>query len=133
MIGGEAVQVEASQLDKLFVENEVALKQLMRCYSSLITQTTQRGICNSRHTLLERLSCWLLMIHDRVGGANLGLTQELIASRVGARRAGVTVAAGLLQDMRAIEYRRGQLHILDREALEEMACECYSIIQPEPS
>ncbi len=91
----------------------------------------QRGICNSRHTLLERLCCWLLMVHDRVGNFNLRLTQELIASRIGARRAGVTVAAGVLKDMRAIEYRRGQIHILDREALEEVVCECYSIIKEE--
>lgn len=131
LTSGEAVQVKASKLDKLFVRNEPALRRLLRCYRSLVTQTSQRGICNAKHTLLERLSCWLLMIHDRVGGDDLRLTQELIASRVGARRAGVTVAAGLLQEMRAIEYRRGQLHILDREALEEVVCECYSIIQAE--
>ena len=71
------------------------------------------------------------MIHDRVGNINLGLTQELIASRVGARRAGVTVAAGQLQKIGAIEYRRGELHITNREALEAVACECYSIMRAE--
>ena len=66
------------------------------------------------------------MIHDRVGGANLRLTQEMIASRVGARRAGITVAAGMLQDLHAIEYRRGQLHIQNRDLLEQTVCECYA-------
>lgn len=131
LISGEAVQVQIRALDKLVVRHEAALKKVLSCYRSLITQTSQRGACNTRHTLLERLSCWLLMLHDRVGGTNLRLTQELMASRVGARRAGVTVAAGLLQEMRAIEYRRGQLHILDREALKEVVCECYSIMQAE--
>jgi hypothetical protein len=69
------------------------------------------------------------MIHDRVGGSNLRLTQETIAARVGARRAGITVAAGMLQDMQAIEYRRGQLHIRNREILEQAVCECYAIMQ----
>ena len=69
------------------------------------------------------------MIHDRVGGSNLRLTQETIASRVGARRAGITVAAGMLQEMQAIEYRRGHLHIRDREILEQVVCECYGILQ----
>lgn len=78
---------------------------------------------------MERLCCWLLMVHDRVGDSNLNLTQEMIASRVGARRAGITVAAGLLQEMNAIEYRRGRLHILDRGLLEKVVCECYSIMQ----
>lgn len=128
-IGGKALQLEARLLDNVFVHNEVTLKLLLRCYRSLMTQVSQRCVCNTRHTISERLSCWLLMIHDRVGGSNLKLTQEMIAARVGARRAGITVAAGLLQDMLAIEYRRGQLHIRNREVLEQTVCECYAIMQ----
>jgi len=71
------------------------------------------------------------MIHDRVGGDNLKMTQEMIASRVGARRAGITVAAGMLQEMKAIEYKRGQLHISNRMMIEETVCECYNIMKTE--
>lgn len=130
-IGGNAIQLESKFLERLFVQNEVALKALLRSYRLLITQVSQRCVCNTRHTILERLCCWLLMIHDRVGGNNLNLTQEMIASRVGARRAGITVAAGMLQDMKAIEYRRGNLHITDRDVLERTVCECYNVIQGE--
>ena len=128
-VGGSAIQLDARFLDSVFVQNEPALKLLLRCYRSLMTQLSQRCVCNTRHTILERLCCWLLMIHDRVGGANLRLTQETIASRVGARRAGITVAAGMLQDMHAIEYRRGHLYIRERAILEHAVCECYGIIQ----
>ena len=128
-VSGNAIQLDARYLEKLFINNEIALKSLLKCYRSLITQVSQRCVCNTRHTILERLSCWLLMIHDRVGGENLRLTQEMIASRLGARRAGVTVAAGMLQDMHAIEYRRGKLHIRNREVLEQTVCECYPIMQ----
>lgn len=127
-VGGYAIQLEARLLDKVFVQNETALKLLLRSYRSIVTQVSQRCVCNTRHTILERLCCWLLMIHDRVGGSNLKLTQETIASRVGARRAGITVAAGMLQDINAIEYRRGQLHIRNREVLENTVCECYTIL-----
>lgn len=127
-IGGKALQLDARVLDRLFVHNETALKALLRCYRALITQVSQRCVCNTRHTIVERLSCWLLMIHDRVGGEKLSLTQEMIASRIGARRAGITVAAGMLQTMKAIEYRRGQLHIADRDVLERTVCECYNIM-----
>ena len=130
-VGGTALQLEARFLDKLFTQNEVALKALLRCYRQLITQVSQRCVCNTRHTIMERLCCWLLMIHDRVGGNNLSLTQEMIASRVGARRGGITVAAGMLQSMKAIEYRRGQLHISNREVLERTVCECYNIMKGE--
>lgn len=128
-VGGSAIQLDARLLDKLFVHNEQSLKFLLQRYRSLVTQVSQRCVCNTRHTILERLCCWLLMINDRVGGTNLRLTQEMIASRVGARRAGITVAAGMLQEMQAIEYRRGQLHIRSREQLEATVCECYAIIQ----
>jgi CRP-like cAMP-binding protein len=128
-IRGNAIQLEAKVLEKLFVQNEAALKALLRCYRSIITQVSQRCVCNTRHTIMERLCCWLLMIHDRVGGSKLSLTQELIASRVGARRAGITVAAGMLQEMHGIDYRRGQLHIRSREVLEQAVCECYNIMK----
>ena len=130
-IGGNAIQLEARHLDRIFVQNEIALKALLKCYRSLVTQVSQRCVCNTRHTIMERLCCWLLMIHDRVGGNDLSLTQEMIASRVGARRAGITVAAGMLQEMKAIEYRRGQLHISNREVLERTVCECYNIMKGE--
>lgn len=130
-ISGVAIQLDSKVLDKLFIEHQTALKSLLGYYRSLITQLSQRCICNARHTIMERLCCWLLMIHDRVGNANLNLTQEMIASRVGARRAGITVAAGMLQEMGAIEYRRGRLHIVDRETLKQVVCECYSHMRSE--
>jgi len=130
-IGGSLAKVSARALDHAVTSNEQALKDIMRSYGSLITQVSQRAVCNARHTVLERLACWLLMVHDRVGGENLRLTQEAIASRIGARRAGITVAAGMLQSIGAIEYRRGQLHIKDRERLERAVCECYPIMKSE--
>ena len=131
LVSGNAIQLEAKLLDRLVVYNEDALKACLKCYRSLITQTAQRCVCNTRHTILERLCCWLLMLHDRVGSSNLKLTQEMIASRVGARRAGITVAAGMLQEMGGIDYRRGQLHIRNRNVLELTVCECYTIMQAE--
>ena len=128
-VGGSAIQLETKFIEKTLLQSEVALKALLRVYRSLITQLSQRSVCNSRHTIMERLCCWLLMIHDRVGDGNLSLTQEMIASRVGARRAGITVAAGMLQAMKAIDYRRGQLHIQDRPVLERTVCECYNLMR----
>jgi CRP-like cAMP-binding protein len=129
LVSGNALQLESSLLDRLLLDNEHALKSLLRFYRSTITQVSQRCVCNTRHTVMDRLCCWLLMLHDRIGGGNLRLTQEVIASRLGARRAGITVAAGTLQAMHAIEYRRGQLHIIDRDVLERVVCECYEMMK----
>ena len=129
LLSGNALALDAKTLERSFVQNEAALRAFLQSYRDLVTQISQRCVCNTRHTILERLCCWLLMIHDRVGGDDLKLTQEMIASRVGARRAGITVAAGILQEMHAIEYRRGQLHIKDRQVLERAVCECYNVMR----
>src|SRR6185369_12228644 len=79
-VGGSAIQLDSASLNRLIVNNEACLRDFLRCYRLLITQVTQRCVCNTPHTIMERLCCWLLMIHDRVGGNNLRLTQEMIAS-----------------------------------------------------
>ena len=130
-IGGNAIQLDTRVLERAFVQNETALKAVLKYYRSLITQLSQRCVCNTRHTILERLCCWLLMVHDRMGANDFNLTQEMIASRVGARRAGITVAAGMLQSIDAIGYRRVQLHVHDRGVMERTVCECYNIMRSE--
>jgi Mn-dependent DtxR family transcriptional regulator len=59
------------------------------------------------------------------------MTQELIANMLGVRREGVTDAAGKLQKIGAIEYRRGHITVLDRKMLEKLSCECYKVVKDE--
>ena len=56
---------------------------------------------------------------------DIGVTQERIASHLGVRRAGITVIAGEWQDKGVVANSRGSLRVLDRPALEAIACECY--------
>jgi hypothetical protein len=39
----------------------------------------------------------------------------------------VTVIAGTLQTAGLISYRRGVIHVLNRERLEAASCECYRV------
>jgi Crp-like helix-turn-helix protein len=59
----------------------------------------------------------------------LFFTQQAEAQMLGIRRASVAVAAGVLQKAGLIRSARGEVTILKRNALEDLACECYGIIK----
>ena len=80
------------------------------------------------HSVEQRLARWLVMAHDRMGGAEFPLTQELIAMMLGASRPTVTVIARKLQQAGLITYRRGYVTIVDRQRLELASCKCYRTV-----
>jgi CRP-like cAMP-binding protein len=127
-LGGRLAKLDVEDLIVAFSESKQVAKIVLQSYTSLVTHISQRSVCHAKHSVMERFCCWLLMIQDRVPDGSIRLTQELVASRLGTRRAGITVAARMLFDEKALEYRRGMLRIKDREALEQHACECYSLL-----
>jgi len=104
---------------------------VQRFIQALFIQVSQRLACAAVHPIPARYSRWLLSTHDRMGDREFPLTQESLAQMLGVRRASVTAAAGALQDAGFIRYTRGRMAILDREGLENAACECYRIIRSE--
>lgn len=71
------------------------------------------------------------MTRDRIDGDRFTLTQEFLSRMLGVRRAGVSVAANSLRQMGLIDYRRGDIQVLDRRALQDAACECYGVVKAE--
>ena len=104
---------------------------VQRFVQALFMQVAQRLACAALHPIQARYSRWLLLTHDRMGDREFPLTQESLAQILGVRRASVTTAASALQDAGFIRYSRGRVAILDREGLENTACECYRIIRGE--
>jgi len=128
-LGGHLVRVDTNDLQTIFNRNKIVEHTILKSYVNLVTQISQRAVCNARHSVPERFCSWLLMTHDRLGDKELRLTQELIATRLGTRRAGITVAAHELSERNALEYKRGVLHIIDRSIVERGTCECYSVLK----
>ena len=108
-----------------------AQSPILRFLQKLMVQISQTTLCNRLHRVDERLARWLLMCHDRAAGDTLRLTQEFLAMMLGVARVSVTLSASELQSKGFIKYSRGTIEILDRNALEEMSCECYRVVRDE--
>ncbi len=128
---GAAMRMEAGVIENEFNSCGPLLKLLLRHSQATVIQVSQRAVCNTLHTVDQRLCHWLLLTHDRVGSQEFMLTHEGLAGMIGARRAGVSEAAARLRGMGLISYRRGKVRINDRRGLESCACECYGVIKQE--
>lgn len=127
---GNALRMSTSDLRTEFQKSAQLRDLLLRFTNALFTQVAQTAACNRLHSVEERLARWLLLTHDRVQDEFI-LTQEFLSRMLGVRRAGVSVAANTLRQAGLIEYRRGNVNVLDRKGLERASCECYQIVRNE--
>jgi CRP-like cAMP-binding protein len=128
---GHAYRLAGQKLKDEFHRNGGLQLLLLRYTQALITQMAQTAVCNRHHSVDQQLCRWLLLSLDRLKSSKLVMTQELIANMLGVRREGVTDAAGKLQKLGVIRYSRGQITVLDRPQLEQLCCECYSVVKRE--
>jgi CRP-like cAMP-binding protein len=127
-VPGEAERMSAEAFRRVIKQTPVLDALLGRFTVALITLIGQNSGCNRKHSVLRRCARWMLMSHDRVGRDGFELTHHVLSQMLGVRRASVTEAALALSQAGAIEYRRGFVNVLDRQALERASCECYWII-----
>lgn len=128
---GHAYRLKGQLLKDEFHRHGDLLLLMLRYTQSLITQMAQTAVCNRHHSVDQQLCRWLLLSLDRLPSNQLTMTQELIANMLGVRREGVTEAAGKLQKLNVIKYCRGHITVLDRQKLETLSCECYSVVKKE--
>lgn len=128
-ITGAARRVSGRDFGRLVAHSPGLDKHLHR-YSQLVFEcVSQSAACNRMHVVEQRCARWLLMSHDRVGRPTFDLTQAFLADMLGVRRAGVTVAMGILSRNGLISHTRGSVTVVDREGLENASCECYRAIK----
>ena len=128
-IPGSCIKISALVLKQEFDRGEELQKLLLKYVQTRLSEVGQLAVCNRHHTIEERLARWLLMVEDLTQSEYLPLTQEFISHMLGVRRSGVTITANTFQQAGLIRYARGKITILDREALEDAACECYQVFR----
>jgi len=128
-ITGDGFRVEVVALQST-LETTPHLQLMLSRYAIVQgMQVAQTAACNRLHDIRQRLARWLLMTQDRVDSESLPITHDFLATMLGTDRPSVSSAAGILQREQLIEYTRGAVKIVNRNKLQDSACECYGITQ----
>jgi CRP-like cAMP-binding protein len=128
-IPGTAFRIRREALRSQMVE-DAALRSVMQGYARFAyAQLGQSAACNRLHSLEERCCRWLLTAHDSALSDSFPLTHEYLAMMLGSQRPSVSITAHILKRAGLIDYNREVVTILDRDGLEENACECYASLR----
>ena len=123
---GSAWRLTAAHFKNELSRNQGLRNGLNRYLQVTMLQLASAAQCLQFHDIDHRLARWLLMTHDRAHRDTFEATQASIAFMLGVRRVSITEAATQLHRRGVIAYVRGEVTVMDREALENAACNCYA-------
>ena len=122
---GKGYLLSARQVIELCRQHE-GFRRALFGYSAFRLHLASRSLaCISFHTIAQRLARWLLFTHDRAGRDEFPLTHQTLSEILGVTRPRVSETAAKFKATGIIGYRGGTVHILDRQRLQELSCECY--------
>lgn len=130
-IGGSGHRISADALVAAIARSETLRALMLKSAQSFMIQTAHTALANGRAKLEQRLARWLLMAHDRMTSDAVPLTHEFLAVMLGVRRAGVTVAIHGFERKGLVTTRRGQLTLVNRAGIEQIAGSFYGTPETE--
>lgn len=106
-------------------ESNAGLERLLWSFSdAFLFQVSNNLLAASRYRVEQRVARWLSLVCDRIGSP-IPISHEMIATLLGVRRAGVTLALNKLRDLGCITYGRREIFVLNRQALTAACGGCY--------
>jgi CRP-like cAMP-binding protein len=130
-VPGTALEIDAG-IFRGELERSPTLNLIMLRYvHAFFNQVAQSAACAHLHKVEQRCCRWLLMTRDRMPSGDFLLTHEFLGMMLGVRRTTVSDVMGALQRAGLVRYRRGHVTIIEHEALQQRACECYEISKQE--
>jgi len=130
-IPGSGHRVSADRLRAAIGQSESLRALMLKSAQGFMIQTAHTALANGRAKLEQRLARWLLMALDRLTTDTVPLTHEFLAVMLGVRRAGITVAIHGFERRGLVTTRRGQLTVVDRGGIEQIAGSFYGTPEAE--
>ncbi len=130
-IPGSGHRISAAAFVEALKRSSSLAQLMLKSAQAFMIQTAHTALANGRAKLEQRLARWLLMAHDRLDTDAVPLTHEFLAVMLGVRRAGVTVALHSFEQRGFISMRRGQLTLINRAGIEQVAGSFYGMPEAE--
>jgi CRP-like cAMP-binding protein len=128
---GSGWRISTNDFKNILAGRPETQELLLRYVHSCELQLAHSALANARYNMSQRLARWLLMCHDRIKSDHLPLTHEFLSIMLGVRRPSVTDQLHILEGEHAIKVTRGNIHIMDRDKLLDIAGGCYGIPERE--
>ena len=125
LVSGSGERISATQLRSLLDINPAMAHALRQFSQAFLDQISLNLLAAARSSVEERVARWLLMFSDRSDRDKICATHENVAALLGVRRAGVTAALQTLESKGCIGSGRGEIAIVDRQALINATGGCY--------
>jgi hypothetical protein len=123
---GQAWRIPVDEFIDQMQASSTLLNLMQRYVYALNSQQATSAACLRFHQLDQRLARWLLMSQDRSQDEFLPLTNEFLAYMIGVRKVGSAIASSTLLREGMVEYRHGQIRVIDRDRLKTASCSCYA-------
>lgn len=130
-VGGLAFSITRAGLKHATTRCPALLTLLMRYIDAFAVQVGYTALSNGGSNRVERLARWLLMYRDRLDSDDLPLSEEVLGVMLGGPSSDVNEVTGMLEKTSIIRATRGNIRILDRTILEQLAGENYSVPEAE--
>jgi CRP-like cAMP-binding protein len=118
---GSAIRVPRDQLARALEEDRGFHERLLRYAFRSTSEFLGEAAAVIALSLEQRVARWIASYRSVIGRDELTVTHQEMATALGVRRSGVTVALHILEGERLIRSRRGRLQILNAEALLDYA------------
>jgi len=124
---GLAARLRNEGMETAISQNPDRVPHMLTVYRARTALYALNSGCIARHPLLQRISRFLLRAELCYGAdRDITLTQTEIARLLATRRETVAEILNRLAANQAIELRRGSIRILNRRALQDASCDCFT-------
>lgn len=130
-VGASALRVRTTHAREYFEQLPGFRARVLRYSRVLMSQVAQTTLCNTTHTVEQRLARWLMHARTRLGSDAIPVTHELLSHMLGVRRSGVTVTVGALEQAGLVSHGRGFVRVESPAELGAASCACYGLLSDE--